>query len=174
MKKQSDWRLGQEVVRIGHIVVLLERMLRNELTEALSPMSLTVQQYGALFFILQREKTTNANFAKQFFMTPQSANELIRALEKKSLIVKAPDENHGRIIEIMLSKEGKRLLRKADAAVLKVEQRMLDCVPREERSLFRDHLVHCLSTFLPSLGDELLAVEVLARELSNGVKKITK
>lgn len=169
MNKQSDRRSEQEVVRVGHIVVLLERMLRKGLTETLSPMNLTVQQYGALFFIAQREKVTNANFAKQFFMTPQSTNEMISALEKKSLIVRAPDENHGRIIVIKLSKVGENLLRKADAAVLKIEQRMLDCVPRKERGQFRDHLVSCLSVLLPSPDDESHIGEMLIRaSLSNG------
>jgi DNA-binding MarR family transcriptional regulator len=173
-KNQSDRRAEQEVVRVGHIVVLLERMLRKELTEALLPANLTVQQYGALFFIGQREKITNANFAKQFFIAPQSANEIISVLEKKALILKEPNENHGRIIEIRLSKEGKRLLSKADAAVLKIEQRMLDSVPHAERRRFHDHLVSCLSVLLPPLGDESLAGEILRRASLGGIRENPK
>lgn len=164
-----------ELMRIGHLVVLLERLLRKELTEALLPANLTVQQYGALFFLAQREKITNASFAKQFLMTPQSANEMISALEKKALVVRQPDENHGRMIGIKLSKEGRRILRKADTAVLKIEQRMLDCIPVEARNQFHDHLVNCLSALLPTAGDTSSPIdEILVKASFTDARKTTK
>jgi DNA-binding MarR family transcriptional regulator len=133
------------VDRIGHLVSLLERLMRKEISEALIPINLTLQQYAALLILNNNEKISNAKLAKRSFMTPQSANEMVLALEEKALVIRQPDENHGRIIHIMISKEGKKLLRKADAAVLDIEQRMLKAIGGNDRAILRDQLIACIS-----------------------------
>ncbi len=132
------------VDRLGHLISLLERILRKELSDALAPMQLTLQQYAALQILNNNDKMSNAKLAKRSFMTPQSTNEMVNTMEAKSLIVRQPNENHGRIIHILISRKGKKTLQKADAAVLEVEKRMLEHIPQNHRIKFRDQLIGCI------------------------------
>ncbi len=158
MSEQQDQSSKNEAViqvdRVGHLISLLERLLRKELSEALAPLNLTLQQYAALQILNNNEKMSNAKLAKRSFMTPQSTNEMVGALETKSLITRQADANHGRIIHIQISKEGKRVLRKADTAVLKIEKRMLDNIPQNARAKFRDQLIACVAGLNASVFDE--------------------
>lgn len=149
--RQPPAEPATQVDRVGHLISLLERVLRKEWSEALAPMNLTLQQYAALQILNNNDKMSNAALAKRSFMTPQSTNEMVGALEAKALVERQPDKNHGRIIHILISKEGKRVLRKADAAIMKIEKSMLDCIPLDERVKFRDQLVACVVAVNPTM-----------------------
>ena len=143
-----------EVNRVAHLVFLLERFLRRELSVAVTAHGLTMQQYAALLILDNCKEISNAALAKRSFMTPQSANEMVKALEAKGLIVREPDRNHGRIIHIRISTAGKRALRKADAAVVKVEQRLLAPIVQTDRLQFRNNLIACIAALNPATLDE--------------------
>jgi DNA-binding MarR family transcriptional regulator len=87
-------------------------------------------------------------------MTPQSANEVTRVLVRKALIVRRPHPSHGRIIQLRLTAKGEALRGRADAAVLRVEQRMLATLSAATRHGFREHLKACLR----ALDEQLLDI----------------
>ncbi|MEJ2407394.1 MAG: MarR family transcriptional regulator, partial [Candidatus Thiodiazotropha sp.] len=60
------------------------------------------------------------------------ANELIKGMEKSGWIVRKPDPNHGRIIQISLTKEGKQLLTRCNKVIAKMEREMLKGLSKKE------------------------------------------
>jgi DNA-binding MarR family transcriptional regulator len=65
-------------------------------------------------------------------VSPQAANELIKSLEKNGWIRRKPDPNHGRIIQISLTREGKRLLTRCNKVIAMVERQMLQGLSNKE------------------------------------------
>ena len=132
------------VVRIAYLIGRVDSALRRAIWEAVSPMNLTLQQFTALSVLRGHDHLSNAELAERTFMTPQSANEVTQALVRKALIMRRPHPSHGRIIHLRLTAKGEALRSRADAAVLRVEQRMLARLTAATRHGFREHLKACL------------------------------
>jgi DNA-binding MarR family transcriptional regulator len=120
LQNQADKPLG-----VAYMVGRLERALRRYIRQILAPMGLTIGQYTALSVFCSSGRLSNAKLAERTMVSPQAANELIKGMEKNGWIVRKPDPNHGRIIQISLTKEGMQLLASCNKLIAKMERQML-------------------------------------------------
>jgi DNA-binding MarR family transcriptional regulator len=102
---------------VAYMVGRLERALRRQFRQVLEPMGLTLGQYTALSVFCSSGRLSNAKLAERTMVSPQAANELIKGMEKSGWIVRKPDPNHGRIINISLTREGKQLLTRCNKVI---------------------------------------------------------
>jgi DNA-binding MarR family transcriptional regulator len=123
---------GNRPMGVAYMVGRLERALRKQFRRVLEPMGLTLGQYTALSVFCSSGGLSNAKLAERTMVSPQAANELIKGMEKSGWIVRQPDPNHGRIIQISLTKEGKRLLNRCNKVIAKVEREMLNGLSNKE------------------------------------------
>jgi DNA-binding MarR family transcriptional regulator len=135
LQDQADWPLG-----VAYMVGRLERALRQQFRKALEPMGLTLAQYTALSVFCSSGGLSNAKLAERTMVSPQAANELIKGMESSGLIVRKPDPNHGRIIQISLTKEGKRLLIRSNKVIAKIEREMLKTLNNKEITALHSQL----------------------------------
>jgi DNA-binding MarR family transcriptional regulator len=110
---------------VAYMVGRLERAFRRQLRRILEPMGLTLGQYTALSVFHSSGRLSNAQLAERTMVSPQAANELIKSMERNGWIVRKPDPNHGRIINISLTREGKQLLTRCDKVIAKLERDVL-------------------------------------------------
>jgi hypothetical protein len=66
-------------------------------------MGLTLGQYTALSVFQNSGPLTNAKLAEYIMVTPQASFILNKGIEKNGWIVRKPDPNNGRIINISLT-----------------------------------------------------------------------
>jgi DNA-binding MarR family transcriptional regulator len=125
---------------IAYLVGHLERLVRRRLREAISPLGLTIQQYTALSVLDARGQLSNAQLAERSLVTPQSANETVKNMEKRGWIGRTADPSHGRIIHLHLTPVGKEILSKAHAAAAKFEEEMLKELSSSDRQHYREYL----------------------------------
>ena len=111
--------------RISYVVARLERALRREIDARLSEHGLTSTQYTALSVLARRPGLSSAQLARRSYTTPQSANQLVQALERDGLVERMPDPDHGRILRLQLTANGTRVLAACDAEVDRMEEQML-------------------------------------------------
>ncbi len=133
---------------IAYLVGHLERLVRRRLSEALSPLGLTIQQYTALSVLGARGHLSNAQLAERSLVTPQSANELVKVMVKRGWIERSADPSHGRIIHLSLTPQGLEVAKQAHAAAARFEAEMLEELSSRERQRYRHYLsasVHALS-----------------------------
>jgi DNA-binding MarR family transcriptional regulator len=121
---------------VGH----LERLVRRRLSEALSPLGLSIQQYTALSVLGARGQLSNAQLAERSLVTPQSANELVKGMVKRGWVERSADPNHGRIIHLSLTAEGTAVTNQAHAAAARFEAEMLDELSTQDRQRYRQYL----------------------------------
>jgi DNA-binding MarR family transcriptional regulator len=119
---------------IAYLVGRLDHVLNKRMRDRLAPMGLTVPHYTALSVFRSMGTLSNAQLAERTMVSPQSANEMVKAMEAKGWIVKTPDPSHGRIIQIGLTEAGLALLQRCDAEVLQVEATMFPELGEDERA----------------------------------------
>lgn len=133
---------------IAYLIGRLNRVLRRRMGEVLSPIGLTLQQYTALAVLGARGQLSNAQLAERAFVTPQTANEMVKAMEGNGWIKRTPDPNHGRVIQLKLTAAGNKVLTEANTATARLEDEMLVGMSPENRQCFHDQLkasIHALS-----------------------------
>lgn len=130
--------------RIGYLVARLERTLRQHISAATARYGITMLQYTSLSVLRVSGKLSNAQLARRSFMTPQTMSEVIRAMEERKLISREPDPQHGRVVQISLTRKGEEVLRQCDAAVEQIEAAMLRPLPKSEQASLREQLRACI------------------------------
>jgi DNA-binding MarR family transcriptional regulator len=111
--------------RISYAVARLERAIRYGINQRVKPYGLTTLQYTTLSVLGRRDGLSNAQLARRSYMTPQSMNEVIDALEQKGLIVRNPHPNHRRVYPATLTAKGRTVLEECDRVVDELESEML-------------------------------------------------
>jgi len=119
---------------LAYLVGRLDHVLNKRLRDGLAPLGMTVPHYTALSVFRVLGTLSNAQLAERTMMSPQSANEMVKAMEAKGWIERSPDPDHGRIIRISLTDEGQAVLARCDGVVKGVEDTMFPDVSEEERA----------------------------------------
>ena len=106
--------------------------------------NLSVSQYAILeaFFDTAESEATNAAIARRCFITPQSATELIAAMNESRLVSRRSSGRAHRVL-FSLTKRGRDKCVEARRLSLKIEDRMLSGQTKEDRERLTDLLVYC-------------------------------
>ena len=125
---------------IAYLVGRLDHILNKHLRDKLAPFGLTVPQYTALSVFRALGSLSNAQLAERTMVSPQSANEMVKAMEARGWIERKPDPSHGKIIQISLTEAGQQLLQHCDVKVAEVEIAMLPELDEKQRQLLQHQL----------------------------------
>lgn len=96
--------------------------VRSRLDAALGVIEMTGIQYTVLSVIGDHEGLSSAELSRRFFVTPQTMNELIGALERRDFIVRKADPANRRILRMNVTEAGREMLAKCDALADAVER----------------------------------------------------
>ncbi|MEA2177842.1 MAG: hypothetical protein QOG77_1139 [Solirubrobacteraceae bacterium] len=138
---------------ISYVVARLERAVRKEIGRLVGPRGLSVAQYTTLSILRSRSGLSNAQLARRLWVTPQSMNEVISALERMGLIARVPDAGNRRILRTALTPVGKETLAACDADILAMEQMMLGDTDEEAHGRLVTDLEACVRR-LNAVSDE--------------------
>ncbi|MDN4573836.1 MarR family transcriptional regulator [Pandoraea cepalis] len=136
----AEARPRRAKLRLTYVIASLDRLLRRHMSEALAPLGLTLAQFTALSVLDARGKLSNAQLAQRSFITPQSANEVVSLMAGRQWITREPDPNHGRIVLLQLTDEGRRVLAQCEAVAKEIDTRMRADVSREDAAAVQRHL----------------------------------
>jgi DNA-binding MarR family transcriptional regulator len=125
-----------------YLVKRLELAIRALMDEALRPQGLTTQQYTALTVLQSSGALSSAQLARRSFLRPQTMHEMVLALEKRGLIEREAKPDNRRVLLAKLTDAGRALLADCAAAVLTLENEMLDDLSPGQRATFREGLEH--------------------------------
>jgi DNA-binding MarR family transcriptional regulator len=96
-----------------------------------------------LSVLRDRDGLSCAQLARWAFVTPQAMNLVIGALERRSLIRRRPDPNHGRVLRASVTPRGMKILERCDLDMDVIEADMLGDVPPETVDIVREALWSC-------------------------------
>ena len=127
-----------------YLVGRLDRVVRREIHAAVREYGLSVNEYSTLSVLANRHGLSNAQLARRSLVSPQSANEVLLALERKGLVGRRAHPAHGRILQTRLTAKGRRTLGACDDRVAEVEARMVAGLSEAERTGLRHALFDCV------------------------------
>jgi DNA-binding MarR family transcriptional regulator len=133
-KKSTSTAASAKPMGLAYLVGRLDHVLSQRMRDCLAPLGLTVPQYTALSVFRAHGSLSNAQLATRTMISPQSANEMVKQMEGKGWIARAPDPAHGRIIQISLTAAGGAVLGECDLRVAEVENIMVAEFGKEERA----------------------------------------
>ncbi|HEY2556117.1 MAG TPA: MarR family transcriptional regulator [Diaminobutyricibacter sp.] len=135
---------------LGYLLKEASSALRAAMEAVLRPLGMTVTHYSCLELLAQRPGLSNSELARGSFVTRQSMNVLLQALERDGYVTRPAEATVGKVLPTRLTPRGRRSLEKASAAVRSVEVRMLGGMSEDERSAaFR-----ILQSMIRSLSDD--------------------
>lgn len=130
-------------MRLTYLIGQLDRIVSRRLTEVLATHGLTLPQFTALSVLNGRGRSSNAQLAERSFITPQSANEVVKAMESNGWVMREADPTNRRIVLLLLTPAGKALLKRCNESVDQVELSMLGSM-REDEPALRNLLHGCV------------------------------
>ena len=104
----------------------------------------TSLQYTALSVLARHPGLSAAQMSKRSFVSPQAGNEMVKILERKGLITRAPDARNRHIRRINLTSSGEAVLIRCDVLIERLETRMLDPLGPADVKALRGALDACL------------------------------
>jgi DNA-binding MarR family transcriptional regulator len=134
---------------LGHLLKQASSALRAAMEDVLRPLGMNVTHYSCLELLAQRPGLSNSELARGAFVTRQSMNVLLQALQREGYVSRPAQAPVGKVLPIRLTPRGRRSLQKASAAVRSVEVRMLAAMTATEQSA----ALRMLQSMIGSLRD---------------------
>jgi DNA-binding MarR family transcriptional regulator len=119
---------------LGYLLKEASSALRAAMEAVLRPLGMTVTHYSCLELLAQRPGLSNSELARGAFVTRQSMNVLLQALERDGYVTRPAEAPIGKALPTRLTPRGRQSLAKASAAVRSVEVRMLGGMTQDEQS----------------------------------------
>ncbi|HEY9305349.1 MAG TPA: MarR family transcriptional regulator [Mycobacterium sp.] len=130
---------------LGFLVRRLMARLRPEATTALRPLGLGLPEFVCLRILETYPGRTSAELARHTHVTAQAMNLVLHELEDIGAVTRPETAPSGRALPAQLTRKGKTLLKRAEAAVEAAEDKILAHLSPAER--------HELKTLLYRAGE---------------------
>lgn len=118
---------------LGFLVRRLMARLRPEATTALRPLGLGLPEFVCLRILQTYPGRTSADLARHTHVTAQAMNLVLHELEDMGAVTRPETAPSGRALPAQLTRKGKALLKRAEAAVEEAEDKILAHLSSAER-----------------------------------------
>ncbi len=123
---------------LGFLLRRLMARLRPEAATALRPLGLGLPEFICLRILETYPGRTSADLARHTHVTAQAMNLVLHELESMGAVTRPETAPSGRALPAQLTRKGKTLLKRAEAAVRTAEDKILAHLsPAERRQLKR-------------------------------------
>jgi DNA-binding MarR family transcriptional regulator len=117
---------------------------RSQMDEQLRPQGVTTAQLHVLKTIREESGASGAQLARSCYVTPQSAQALLKGLEDGGWITRSKDRVNDRILIAQLTPSGRELLETAEKLARVIEKRLWHGVESEAVEALNAVLARCL------------------------------
>jgi DNA-binding MarR family transcriptional regulator len=116
--------MGDPYGTVGFALKQAQHALRTRLDGRLREIGLTMPQYEVLACLQGKAGASNATLARNAFVTPQTMQAILVALERSGFITRTAHPEHGRVLETELTISGRGILKTASRIVADAEERV--------------------------------------------------
>lgn len=116
--------MGDPYATIGFALKQAQHALRTRMDSELRQIGLTTAQYAVLAFLAVEPGASNAELARRAFVTPQTMQAILVAMERGGFIARMPHPDHGRVQTTELTARGLEALEAASVMAGDAEARL--------------------------------------------------
>ena len=110
---------------LGFLLYRVMAALRPQVAAELKPLGLGLPEFVCMRILAQHPGLTSAELARGTNVSAQAMNQVLHALEDRGALSRSAPTPVGRAMPARLTRRGKALLKRADAAVQVADQRIL-------------------------------------------------
>src|SRR4029077_16467868 len=122
---------------LGYLLSRVMFALKSDVSAAvLDPLEVAFPEYLCMRVLSKYPGQTNADLARALSVSPQAMNMVLRGLEERGLVTRPASVASGRSAPAALTREGEKLLEKADARVREAEDRLMANLSTRQRADF--------------------------------------
>lgn len=126
---------------LGFLLSRVAKALRSEVTATvLEPLGVAFPQYLCMRMLSQYEGRSNAELARDFNVSPQAMNMVLRGLEDRGLVSRPASVSSGRSLPAQLTREGRELLKRTDSGVREAERKLMANLTQRQQREFKQIL----------------------------------
>jgi DNA-binding MarR family transcriptional regulator len=118
---------------------------RTRVDEELRPQGVTLAQLQVLFAVRSHPRSSGAQLARTCYITPQSAQSLLKHLEDGGLIVRGKDPVNDRIVTMSITDAGERLAQSIEKSSQPLHRELWRGIADDELQQLNDLLERCLA-----------------------------
>jgi DNA-binding MarR family transcriptional regulator len=123
---------------LGFLLSRVANALRGEVTATvLDPLGVAFPQYLCMRILSQYPGRSNAELARDFNVSPQAMNMVLRGLEDRGLVTRPASVSSGRSLPAQLTREGRELLERTDSGVRAAERKLMTNLTEQQRREFK-------------------------------------
>ncbi|MCG7606690.1 MarR family transcriptional regulator [Mycolicibacterium sp. (ex Dasyatis americana)] len=109
----------------------------TEVNESVKEHGVTTAQIGVLRQLSNQPGLSGAELARRLLITPQGVQLALTALEKRGLIERKQDPQHGRILQVFLTDEGRAVASAVVADAVAAHDRVFGVLSDQEQEQLR-------------------------------------
>jgi MarR family transcriptional regulator, organic hydroperoxide resistance regulator len=144
MKNRTKVTRQAETRRAAQMMKRIMIHFRSQMDEQLRPEGVTTAQLHVLKVIREESGASGAQLARSCYVTPQSAQALVKGLEDGGWITRTKDRVNDRILIAELTPSGEELLQTAEKLARVIEKRLWRGVEDEAVEALNEVLARCL------------------------------
>lgn len=122
----------------------------HTLNEAMGNHGVTTAQLGLMRLLAEQPGLSGAELARHLLVTPQGAQLAVSALERRGLVERKPDPNHGRILRAYLTQTGRDVAKACLAEAVAAHRALFGVFDDDEQETLR----RLLRKFLDETSNE--------------------
>lgn len=138
--------------RLGYLMRQAEQALWIALEAALKPLGISASQFGVLRLVEIEPGATGVELAYISMFSPQATQEILVVLETAGLVDRKNDDRDRRVRRTFLTPRGARVLGKAHAHAIALEERMVAGMSPRQSQQFKQALVHAAQALVEFNG----------------------
>ena len=131
---------------LPYLLKRAQQACKSALDEGLRPLGVSSSQIAVLRRLDDAPGLSGAELARRCWVTAQSMNELLAAMDAAGLVSRQADPTHGRIVRTTMTEAGRRLLVRCNAVIDEVTERMLSGLSEQDRRDLADLLERCATS----------------------------
>lgn len=144
--------IGGADAPVSYLLASVARAIRRELAAVRRP-EIPGPQISPLLALRDEPGLSNAELARRCYVTPQSMNEVVFALEREGWIRRVPDDSNKRILRAALTPEGRTLLRGWEKAIRALEEHLFEGLTPSDLEHLTTVLHRCLDNMAAGMGE---------------------
>ena len=125
---------------LGFLLYRVVAALRPQVAAELKPLRLGLPEFVCLRILSKNPGLTSAELARGTNVSAQAANQVLLALEERGALTRPASTPAGRAMPAQLTRRGKALLKRADAAVQMADQRILARLTADQQNQLKQLL----------------------------------
>jgi DNA-binding MarR family transcriptional regulator len=131
---------GEAMELNNNILWLLKQAFYFSLTtvnDAVKPHGVSTAQIGVLRQLMNEPGLSGAELARRLLITPQGVQLALTALEKRGLVERKQDPQHGRILQVFLTDTGRAVAQDVVSDAIEAHDRVFGVLSPEEQQQLR-------------------------------------